>query len=58
VPYPGRFTPRKETSYSFYRRLGWLGRPWQISLLLGFDPWTVQPVASLCTGHTILAHSV
>jgi len=62
APYPGHFTPRKETSYSFYRRLGgpegWLGHLWQISLLLGFDPQTVQPVASLYTGHAILACSV
>jgi hypothetical protein len=38
---------------------GWLGCVWKISLLLGFDLQTVQPVASLSTtGHAILSHSV
>jgi len=54
APSPGRFVLKKETSYSFCRRLGgpegWLGHLWQIRLLLGFDPQTVQPVASLYTG--------
>ena len=62
APYRGHFTPKKDASYSFCRRLGgpegWLGHLWQISLLLGFDPQTVQPVASLCTGHAVVAHSV
>ena len=48
---PGRFTPRKETRYPLYRRLGEpQGRSWRvqkISPLPGFDPRTVQPVASM-----------
>jgi hypothetical protein len=47
---PGRFTPGKETQYSFYRRLvgtqGRSGRVWKMWPPQGFDPRTVQPVAS------------
>ena len=50
TPRPGRFTPGKETRYPLYRRLGGLqgrfGRVRKISLPPGFDPRTVQPVAS------------
>jgi len=41
---PAALPHLKETSYSFYRRLG--GRVLKISLTMGFDPRTVQPVAS------------
>ena len=50
TPHPGQFTPGKETGYPLYRRLGgphglsgWVRK---ISPPPGFDPSTVQPVAS------------
>jgi len=47
---PDRFTPEKVTRYPLYRRLGGPqgrgGRVRKISPPLGFDPRTVQPVAS------------
>ena len=50
TPRPGRFTPRKETKYLLYRRLGgsqsWSERVRRLSPSPGFDPSTVQPVAS------------
>ena len=53
TPRPGRFTPWKETWYPLYRRLGEprgrSGRVLKISLQPGFDPRTVQPIASRCT---------
>jgi hypothetical protein len=51
----------QETRYPFYRRLGRpqgrSGRLWKISPTPGFDPRTVQPVASHCTVWAIPAHS-
>jgi hypothetical protein len=56
---PGRFIPGKETQYMLYRRLGGpqgqSGRLQKISLPLGFDPRTVQPVASRYTDWAIAA---
>ena len=53
TPRPGRFTPRKEKPYPLYRRLvgpqGRSGRVRKISSPPGFDPRTVQPVASCYT---------
>ena len=53
TPRPGRFTPRKETRYPLYRRLsgpeGRCGQVRTISPPPGFDPRTIQPVASCCT---------
>ena len=53
TPRPGRLTPGKETRYQFYRRLGGpqgrSGRVQKISPPPGFDPRTVQPVASRYT---------
>ena len=50
APRPGRFTPRKGTRYPLYRRLGGTkGRVRKISPPSGFDPQTVQPVASRYT---------
>jgi hypothetical protein len=50
TPRPGRFTPRKETRYPFYSRLGGprgrSGRVRKLSPPPGFNPRTVQPVAS------------
>jgi hypothetical protein len=53
TPRPGLFTHGKETRYTLYRRLG---RPQGRSELVrknlplrGFDPLTVQPVASRYT---------
>jgi hypothetical protein len=47
---PGRFLPTGKTRYLFYRRLGGFqgrsGQVWKISPPPGFDPRTVQPVAS------------
>ena len=53
TPCPGRFTPRKENRYPFYTRLGGApglsGRVRKITTQPGFDPRTVQPVASRYT---------
>jgi hypothetical protein len=53
MPCPGHFTPELETQYPLYRRLGgsqgWSGWAQKISPPLGFDPRTVQPVASRYT---------
>jgi hypothetical protein len=50
MPHPGCFTPRKETRYPSYSRLGGPQGQfrWAQKILLppGFDPRTVQPVAS------------
>ena len=47
---PSCFTPEKETRYPLCRRLGGpqgrSGRVRKMSPPPGFDPWTVQPVAS------------
>jgi hypothetical protein len=60
TPRPGRFTPRKETQYPLYRRLGGpqgrCGRVRKISPPPVFDPWTFQPVASHYTDYAIPAH--
>jgi hypothetical protein len=57
TPRPGRFTPGKETWYPLYRRLGGpqgrSGRVQKLSPPPGFDPWTVQPVASRYTDYAI-----
>ena len=54
--------PLGMVQYPLYRRLGgpqgqsgWL---LIILPLLGFDPWTVQPVASCCINYAIPAHDV
>jgi hypothetical protein len=53
MPRLGRFTPGEETQYQLYRRLTGpqqrSGRVWKISPTLGFDPRTVQPIASRYT---------
>ena len=58
-PHPGHFTSGKGTRYPFYRRMGGpqgrSGRVRKISPPLGFDPRTVQPVASLYTDWAIPA---
>jgi hypothetical protein len=53
TPLSGRFTPRKETRYQLYSRLGG-----KISPSPGFDPRTVQPVASRYTNYDIPAHYI
>jgi hypothetical protein len=57
TPRPGLFTPEKETRYPFCRRLGRpqgrSGRLRKISPPPGFDPRTVQPVASRYTDYAI-----
>jgi hypothetical protein len=62
APRPDRFTPGKETRYSLYRRLGGSqgrsGRVRKISPPPGFDPRTVQPVASRYTDWAIPAHEM
>jgi hypothetical protein len=54
--------PPVKTRYPFYRRLGGPQRQskrvQKISTLPGFDPCTVQPVASRYTEWTIPAHSL
>jgi hypothetical protein len=53
--------PPGMTRYPLYRRLGGpqirSGRVLKISPPSGFDPRTVQPVASRCTDYAIPAHS-
>ena len=60
TPRPGRFTPGKESRCSLYRRLGGprgrSGRMQKISPQPGFDPRTVQPIASRYTNCAISAH--
>ena len=62
---PWPLYPGKETRYPLYRRLGgpqgWSGLVQKISPPPGFDPWTIQPVASrfrkypVCNlGHTLM----
>jgi len=50
---PGRSLPPGKTRYPLYKRLGGpqgrSGQVRKISPPLGFDPWTVQPVASRYT---------
>jgi hypothetical protein len=52
---PGRSLPPEKTQYPLYRRLGVLqgrsGQVRKISLPSGFDPRTVQPVASRYTDY-------
>ena len=62
TPRPGRFTRGKETRYPLYRRLGRpqgrSGQVRKISPPSGFNPRTVQPVASRYTDWAIPAHPV
>ena len=61
TPRPGRFTPGKQRRYPLHRRLGRpQGRSRRIRKLSpppGFDPRTVQPVASRNTDWAIAAHT-
>ena len=60
TPHPGRSTPGKETRYSQHTWVGGpqgrSGRVWNTSPPPGFDPRTVQPVASRYTDWAIAAH--
>jgi hypothetical protein len=62
TPRPGRFIPGKETRYLLYMRLGGpqgrYGRLRKISPPSGFDPRTVQPVASHYTDWAIPVHQI
>ena len=53
TPRPGRFTPGKDTRYPLYRRMGGpqgrSGRVRKTSPSQGFEPQTVQPIASRYT---------
>jgi len=53
--HPGRSLSPGKTQYPLYRRLGgpqvWSGEVQKISPQPGFDPGTVQPVASRCTDY-------
>jgi hypothetical protein len=55
------FLPLEKTWYLLYRRpggpQGQSGQVWKTLPPPGFDPWTVQPVASRYTDCAILAHS-
>ena len=57
-----RFIPGKETRYPLYRRLGRpqdrSGRVRKISPPPGFDPRTIQPVASRYTDYAIPTHEL
>ena len=56
VSRPGRSSPPGKTRYPLYRRLsgpqGWSGQVQKISPPPGFDPRTIQPVASCFTDYT------
>jgi len=58
---PAALHPGEETRYPFYRRLvrpqGRSERVQKISPPPGFDPWTVQPIASLYIHCAIPAHN-
>ena len=60
LPRPDRFTPAKETRYTFYKTLGrpqdQSGRVQKSPHNAGFDPQTIQPVANHYTALAILAH--
>jgi len=60
MPRPGRFTPGQEIGYPLYRRLGGpegrSGWVWKISTPKGFNPRTVQPVASRYADYTTPVH--
>jgi hypothetical protein len=51
-----------KTRYPLYRRLGGpqdqSGQMQKISPPMGFDPWTIQPIASHYTDYAILAACV
>ena len=53
-------SPPEKTQYPLYRRFGGpqgrSGQVWKISPPMGFDPRTVQPIASHYTDWTIPAH--
>ena len=55
VSHPGHSLPLGKTQYPLYRRLGgpqgWSGQVQKISPPLGFNPQTVQPVASRYTDY-------
>jgi hypothetical protein len=59
TPYPGHFTPGKETRYPSYRKLGGpqggYGQVRKISLPAGFNHQTFWAVVSCCTNSAILA---
>jgi rRNA maturation protein Nop10 len=61
TPRPGHFTPWN-TRYPSYRRLGgpqgWCGKMRKISTPSGFDPRTVQPLASRYTDWAISAPNI
>ena len=52
---PGHTLPQRKTQYPLYKRLGGpQGRSGQVRKISpppGFDPWTVQPVASRYTDY-------
>ena len=58
VSRPGHSLPPGKTRYLLYRRLGGRqdqsGQVRKISPTLGFNPWTVQPVASCYTNYATL----
>jgi hypothetical protein len=60
-PRTGRFTPGKDTHFNLYKGLGGTqersGRLSKISPPPGFDPWTLQTVASRYTDYAIPAHT-
>jgi hypothetical protein len=62
MPWPGCFTPEKETQYPLYRRLGgpegWPGWVWKTMPPLGFNPQIVQPVVVHYTDYAIPAHNI
>ena len=53
--HPNRSLSPGKTRYPLYWRLDWpqgrSGQEWKISPPPGFDPWTVQPVASRYTDY-------
>jgi len=62
APHPGRFLPLGKTRYPLYRRLGGpqgqFGQVRKISPPLGFNPQTVQPIASRYTDYATRPTSI
>ena len=62
VPCLNHFTPAKRTSYALYRGLGGSqaqpGHVWKILHPPGFNPQTVQLIASCYTNYSVLAHDL
>jgi hypothetical protein len=62
MPLPGLLSPKKQTQYPMYRRLGgpkhWSGQMQKISPTPRFHPQTIQLIRSCYTDYAIQTHIV